>query len=117
MTKLKLTKDKFKAIIQVIDSQRFQLKKNKFTLKDWPLAVVNAHLDVLDDLSRRMRSKLPMIEDKPGNHPIRYEINSIQALILMSYNELVNPTSPGMDPFAYSIFNEISAPLFQKLLS
>ena len=117
MKKLILTKDKFKAIIQVIDCIRFQLLQNKINLKDWPLAVTNAHLFVLDDLSRRMRSKLPMMEDKPGNKVVRYEINAIQALVLVSYDDLVKPSSAGMDPFAYSIFKEISGTIFQKLLS
>lgn len=117
MTKMKLTKDKFKALIQVIDSIREKLITDKSNLKDWPLAVANAHLFVLNDLSRRMRSKLPMMEDHPGNKSIRYEINAIQALVFMSYKNTIMPDSPGMSPYTYSVFIEISDPIFQKLLS
>lgn len=117
MIKLSLTKDKLKSTVQMVHALIESIRKNKNSLNDWPLIQANAHLYVLDDLSRRMRSKLVLMEDKSGIHPVKYSINEIQAMILISYNDILSHDSPGMNPYSYSLFKEISGTLFQKLLS
>ncbi len=114
MIRIKLTKDKFKSIIQVIDTIRLQLNKDKLHLKEWDLAMANAHLCVLDDLSRKMRSKLPLMEDKPGFHKLTWSVNENQALIIMSRKDL----GGGMeDSYNMATFQEISDPIYKVLLS
>lgn len=117
MQKYKFTKDKFKAFIQVIDFIRGQLEKEKFHPKRFSLAVIKAHLYVLDKLSRKMRTKLPMLEDRTGNHIIRYEIDPIQILVLISHKDITVPDAPGMNPYSYSVFMEITQHIYQKQLS
>ena len=114
MIRIKLTKDKFKSIIQVIDTIRAQLKKDKLDLKKWDLAMANAHLFVLNDLSQKMRSKLPLMEDKPGNHKIMWSVNENQALIIMSRKDVGGAMG---DSYNMATFQEISGPIFKVLLS
>lgn len=117
MIQFKLTKDRFKAIIQVVDAIRAQIKKTKHDLKQWDLAMANGHLFVLDELSRKMRSKLVMIEHHSGSKKMTYSFDAIQCLVMMNHSDMVKPDAPGMDPYSYSIFKEISDPISLKLLS
>lgn len=114
MIKTRITKDQFRSIVQVIDTIRIQLKKDKLDLKEWDLAMANAHLFVLTDLSQKMRSKLPMMEDKPGHHKINWSVNENQALILMSRKNVGNSMN---NSFNMATFEEISGPIFKVLLS
>lgn len=114
MIRLKITKDKFKSIIQVIDTIRVQLQKDKPDLKEWNLATANAHLYVLNDMSRKMRSKLPLLEDKPGNHKITWSVNENQALIIMARKDLGGAMG---DSYNMATFQEISVPIYKILLS
>lgn len=87
------------------------IRTNKKNLKDWPLVQANAHLYVLDDLSRRMRSKLILIETKQGQYTFNYSINEIQALVFITHKDNFNP-----DPYTMAIIDEISNTVFMKLL-
>lgn len=117
MIQLSLTKEKFKATIQLIHSIIASIRNNKSNLTNWNLAQANAHVFFLHELSIKMRSKLVLIEDKPGDHRLKYSINEMQALVIVTYKDIIKPDSPGMNPYCYSIFEEISTPIFQKLLS
>lgn len=118
MIKLKITKDKLKSVIQIVGLITTQLRKDKPNLKEWPLAHTNVHLHVLDKISRKMRSKLVMLEDKPGNQVITYSIDEIHALVIV-VNVKIDKDSQWRewDPYSKAVFQEISTVIFQKLLS
>ncbi len=96
-----------------------QLHKNKISEKEWPLARTNAHLDVLEELSRKIRSKLVLIEEKPLSSPLTYSISKIQAFILVANKDICKGSNQKsyLDPFSQALLEEISVPVFQKLLS
>lgn len=88
------------------------LKNTKKNLKDWPLVQANAHLYVLEDLSRKMRSKVIMLETKQGQHAFTFSINEIQGLVFITNKGNFYP-----DPYTMSVIEEISNVIFMKLLS
>lgn len=117
MEKLKLTKDKLKALVQVINFLITHLENEKKDLKEWPRIHCNAHLFVFRILSQKLRRKLITLENYPGSRKVLYEIDPIQATVLMTYKGRVMAGDAGIDAYAYGVFVEISTPIFQKLLS
>jgi len=110
MIKLKLTKDKFIALINSVTAITECLRNNKKDLTGWPLMHANAHLMVLEELSRKMRSKLVLMEYRPGTYTFTWSINEIQALVFITNKGIFNP-----DPYTLAIIEEISSPFFRKL--
>lgn len=117
MEKLKLTKDKMKALVQVIHFLITRLENDKHDLKEWPRILCNAHLFVFRTLSQKLRKKLITLENHPGTKPVTYEIDPIQAAVLMAHQEKITAGASGMDSYSYGVFVEISGPIFKKLLS
>lgn len=112
MIKLKLTKDKFIAVISVLDAIIDRLNKQIPSMKqDMAYARIKADVYVLQDLSRKMRSKLVMIEDRSGSHPMTYSVTEPQACCIMQYY-----TPNTKQPYSMAIMQEISDPIYQKLL-
>lgn len=112
MIRLKLTKNKLITAIHAVCSMTDSLRNSKKNLKDWPLVQANAHLYVLEDLSRKMRSKSILVENKQGQHALIYSINEIQGLVFIT-----NKGNFPADPYTMSIIEEISNVIFLKLLS
>lgn len=112
MIKLKLTKEKFITVINVITGITQQLRAYHGSLKyDITRMQANAHLYILDDLSRKMRSKLIMIEDKYNDHQFTFSINEMQALVFHVNTGICTHT-----PYATAIIQEISVPICKRLL-
>lgn len=78
----------------------------------FPRAQANAHLYVLYGISKKMRTKLILVEDMAPNKRFKYPIDEIQALVLMSCPDIVNK-----DPYCTAVIQEISNPIFQHLLN
>jgi len=112
MIKLKLTKNKLITFINSITQITECLRANKKNLKDWSLIQTNTHLLVLDELSRKLRSKLILIETKPGHYHLTYSINEMHALVFISHKSIYTP-----DPYTMAVVEEISSSIFLKLLS
>lgn len=112
MIKLKLTKNKLITFINSVTQITECLRTNKKDLKDWQLIQANTHLLVLDELSRKLRSKLILIETKPGQHNLTYSINEMHALVYISHKGIYVP-----DPYTMAVIEDISSHIFLKLLS
>lgn len=112
MIRLKLTKNKLLTAKDAVGCMSDSIRNNKINLKGWPLVQANAHLYVLEDLNRKMRSKAILVETKPGQHPVIYSINEIQGLVFIT-----NKENFPADPYTMSIIEEISNVIFLKLLS
>lgn len=117
MEKLTLTKDKLQAVVQILTSLIFQIENEIIYQKDWPRILSNAHLFFFREFSRKVRKKLINLEDARGDKRVRYQIDPMQAAVLLSHRDKVKADSPGMDAYAYGVFVEISGQLFKKLLS
>lgn len=112
MIKLKLTKNKLITFINSITQITECLRANKKDLKDWPLIQANTHLLILDELSRKLRSKLILIETRTGQHILTYSINEMHALVFISHKSIYTP-----DPYTMAVIEDISGVIFLKLLS
>lgn len=112
MIKLKTTKNKFIATINAVGQMAASIRNNKKNLKDWPLVQANAHLFVLEEISRKMRSKMIMLETKRDHHAFTYSINEIHGLVFIT-----NKGNFPADPYTMSVIEEISNIIFLKLLS
>lgn len=112
MIKLKLTKEKLSLVIgvltKVIDTLDNTIMNMKPTIE---FCRVKSDLCELKEISRKMRSKLVIMEDKPNKHPITYSVTEIQAFIIMYYRNICR-----YDPYSESIMNDISETIFKKLL-
>lgn len=112
MIRLKLTKDKFISIIKVVEAIIHQIETNlSVQPRDIVYARMNADIFELKELSRKMRSKLVMMEDHQRNHPFKYTITPTQASCIMQYKN-----SCSYDSYSISVIQEISVSIFHKLL-
>lgn len=112
MITLKITKDKYIAIINGITGITQKMRDDlKIMEHDMNRAQTNAHLDVWEDLSRKMRSKVVMMEKKPGNHKVNFSVNGIEALLFVVYRKACY-----QEPYIMATLQEISDPIFQRLL-
>lgn len=112
MIKLKITKNKFIAMVNSVTEIIDRLKQNKKKLEGWPLIHANAHLYMLEELSRKMRSKIVLIETKQGSHRMIFSINEIEAFAFVVNKDIFN-----QDPYTMAIIEQISGPIFLRLLS
>lgn len=113
MIRIKLTKDKLIAIAQVVAIIRDHLQKSIPSMPyDLTRVDANVHLYTLEELSRKLRSKIVMMEHEPGNKPITYTFTGNQALAIIKYKEIYNSS-----PYRMAILQEISEPMFKKLLN
>lgn len=112
MIKQKITKDKFIAIIHAITGITNKLRNDTQNMRyDVIRARTNAYLYIMDDLCRKMRSKLVLIENKPGTYSINLAVNEMQAFVLN-----LNKGICKYDPYTDSVFHELCDNLFKKLL-
>ena len=113
MIKLKLNKDKLISFARVVDDISKKLKaKISLMPVDILKAEANAHLANLKDLSKRIRSKLVMLEDEPGPKRLTYSVNEMQAFAVMKYEGLYEH-----DPYQKATIQEISVPIYKILLN
>jgi predicted DNA-binding protein (UPF0251 family) len=113
MIQLKLTKDKFIAIINVVTVITQALDKQLAGMKrDMKFARVRSDISVLQELSRKMRSKYVMMEDKEGNHRVTLSVNEIQAFVIMYYRDIDK-----QEAYNSAVLHEISDTIFQNLLT
>lgn len=112
MIKLKLTKEKFSLTIGVLTKVIHTLDNMLMGMKPTiEFCRVKSDFCELKELSRKMRSKLVIMEDKPNKHPLTYSVTEIQAFIIMYYRNICKH-----DPYSESIMNDISETIFKKLL-
>lgn len=112
MIKIKITKGKLASMVISITSLTQKLRADIHNMKyDMARASTNAHLYVLDDLSRKMRSKLILLEDKPSIHQLYFSINEIQALVIIIHKQNISH-----NPYSMAVMHEISDMIFKKLL-
>ncbi len=116
MIKILTTKDKFKATIRALHVIIDQLEKNKAKYHEWDLVQTNAYLIVLHALSRKLRSKLIILENRPSNYKFRYSIDELHAMVLVYYYRMAQFKSQ-LDPYSDAALNEASVPIFLRLLS
>lgn len=112
MIKFKTTKNKFIATVNAVGNMASSIRNNKKNLKDWPLVQANAHLFVLEEISRKMRSKMILLETKSQHHAFTYSMNEIHGLVFIA-----NKNNFPADPYTMSVIEEISNIIFLKLLS
>lgn len=112
MIKLKLTKDKFIAVINVVTIIIDVIEKKLHGMnRDMQFARIKSDLYELNELSRKMRSKFVMIENRSGDHTINFSVSETQAFIIVYYKEICKHPS-----YSMAILQEISDPIYKKLL-
>lgn len=112
MIKIKTTRQKIGALITItaaiihyIKAQREQLK---YSLKR---AELSAHLYIIEELSRKVRAKFILTENKPANAKLQMSFNEMEAYILMCYAPEKN-----IGNYELSVISEMKGPVFQHLL-
>lgn len=114
MIKLKITKIKLKAIVNAITAITNDLRTRIQLMKyDMGRAQANAHLYILDDLSRKIRSKLILIENYPETYRLTFSINEMQAYVIIIADNKIFTSSP----YVMSIMSEVSDIIYKKLLN
>lgn len=112
MIKLKISKDKFIAIISSITGIRNKIYSGIPHLEYNLLrAQANAHVYILDDLSRKMRSKLVLMENMQGSNKITFSVNEMQAFVIVSNSNVFTHSA-----YAMSVMNEVGETIFKRLL-
>lgn len=111
MHRLKLTKDKFISFLKAVQTITGHLQDQKKGM-DYTLerARVNVYLYIMEDLSRKMRSKLIMLESESGNKKLSYTFTGMQLLIIFTYRKIE------MDAYTTSVLEQESAKVLPKLL-
>lgn len=114
MIKLQLNKFKIVSLIRIteavvnrITNERQQLT---YSLKR---AEITAHKFILQELSRKLRSKFILIEHKPDMQNFFFSVNEMQAYILILYKD----TAIGKTDYDYLTIQDLSVPIFKKLLN
>lgn len=115
MIKILTTKDKFKATIQALQIIIDKLAKDKYQYQEWDRVFANAYLGTLNTLSRKLRSKLINLEEKPSNHRFRYSIDPIHAAAFMYYYRM-QAFKEKLNPYCISVMEEVSGSVLLKLL-
>lgn len=112
MIRLQLTKNKIISFSICICRIETELKQR---ISKMPMDIFraegNAHLNEIQQLSRHLRSKVILLEGLPGNKKTVYSISYTHAYIIIRYKGICTH-----DPYSMAILEEISSPLFQRLL-
>lgn len=116
MIKILTTKDKLKATIRGLQIIIDKLTKDKREYREWDLIQANAYLPALNSLSRKLRTKLISLEERPSNYRFRYSIDELHAMVLVYYYQMAQFKSQ-LDPYCDAALQEASGPIFLKLLS
>jgi len=116
MIKLHLNKYKLISVIKITEMIK-QILPSEFAVVTLSLkrAEITAHNFVINELSRKLRSKYISIEHKPGTHNFFISIDEMQAYILMLYYH--PDLSESITPYDLSVMGEILTPCFKHLLN
>ncbi len=115
MIQLKLDKFKIISLIKIVDLVNQDLTIYKTQLKySLKRAEVSAHLFILEELSRKLRSKFILVEHKPEHCRFMFSVNEMQAYVLILYKN--NIPFIGSE-FDQAVMENISAPIFKHLLN
>lgn len=111
MHRLKLTKDKFISLLKAVQTITGHLQEQKTGMKyTIERARVSVYLSIMEDLNRKMRSKLIMLESESGNKKITYTFTGMQLLIIFTYRKIE------MDDYTTSVLEHESSKILPKLL-
>lgn len=111
MNRLKLTKDKFISFIKAVQIITGHLQEQKNGM-DYTLerARVNVYLSIMQDLSRKMRSKIIMLESEFSDKKLTYTFTDMQLLIIFTYRKIE------MDSYTTAVLEHESTKVLPKLL-
>lgn len=114
MIKLQLNKYKIVSLIRVTEAVLNKITNERnglnYSLKR---AEISAHKFILQELSRKLRSKFVMIEHKPDMQNFFFSVNEMQAYVLILYKD----TPIGKTDYDYITMQDLSVPIFKKLLN
>ena len=111
MIRIKLTKDKLISFLKATETIIHHLHNQKSGM-DYTIdrVRVNVYLSIMQDLSRKLRSKLIIIESVSGNKKVTYTFTGMQLLIIFTYRKIE------MDSYTMAILEQESTKVLPKLL-